>query len=194
MTDPQSQPIDENKNPATPTESELSRRVFNRLSMAAFSGLVAGAAVGCGGGEGEGTGGSAGTGGGSGAGTGTGGAATTASTTTTGGGEPVAFSWVTAEKHVCRGLNACEGKGGRDVANACAGQGACATFPEITCATQNACKGQGGCGEHPGENSCKTEGGCGVPLTGGMWESARENFEAAMEAAGREFGEAPEAI
>lgn len=190
MINPQAQSGDETRQPETPNESELSRRVFNRLSMAAFSGLVAGSIVGCGGGEEE-NGGGAPTGGGTGTGgtgTDTGGGGTE---TTDSNAEP--FSWVDAEKHVCRGLNACEGKGaGGD--NACAGQGTCATVAHIACAGQNECKGQGGCGEHPGENACRGQGGCHVPLHEGMWVSARARFEEAMTAAGKEFGDAPAAL
>jgi hypothetical protein len=93
-------------------------------------------------------------------------------------------------KNVCRGLNPkCGGhKGG---SNKCAGQGSCHTANKHTCHGSNECKGQGGCGERPGENACKGKGECGVPLSDGAWKRARANFEAAMKAAGKKFGEAP---
>ena len=102
------------------------------------------------------------------------------------------------EPHVCRGLNACKGKGACKTAandckgkNACAGQGACATAEKHQCAGENACKGQGGCGEHPGENACKGKGECSVPLMEKAWKNARANFEKAMKEAGKTFGNAP---
>ncbi|OUT65942.1 MAG: hypothetical protein CBB70_10895 [Planctomycetaceae bacterium TMED10] len=93
-------------------------------------------------------------------------------------------------KNVCRGLNPkCGGhKGG---SNSCAGQGSCHTANKHTCHGSNDCKGQGGCGERPGENACKGKGECGVPLNDGAWKRARANFEAAMKAAGKKFGDAP---
>ncbi|MBI1367099.1 MAG: hypothetical protein GC162_00445 [Planctomycetes bacterium] len=100
------------------------------------------------------------------------------------------------EPHVCRGLNACKGKGACKTAkndckghNECAGQGACATAEHHSCKGENACKGQGGCGEHPGENaSCKGQGTCAVPLSKKAWPKARTNFEKAYEAA---YGKKP---
>lgn len=92
--------------------------------------------------------------------------------------------------HVCRGLNACKGKGkGGD--NACAGQGKCASAADHSCSTHNECKGQGGCGEKPGENACKGQGQCAVPLMDSAWEKARKSFEDKMKAAGKEVGAAP---
>lgn len=96
------------------------------------------------------------------------------------------------DPHVCRGLNTCKGKGASK-ANACAGQGTCATSPKHTCSGSNACKGQGGCGANPGENSCKTMGSCEVPLGEKGWKTARANFEAAMKKAGKSVGPAPKA-
>ena len=49
------------------------------------------------------------------------------------------------EPHVCRGLNTCKAKG-KDKKNACAGQGTCFTAEKHTCHAQNACKGKGECG------------------------------------------------
>ncbi|HLH56574.1 MAG TPA: hypothetical protein VKY92_23520 [Verrucomicrobiae bacterium] len=94
------------------------------------------------------------------------------------------------DKHVCRGLNTCKGKGkGGD--NSCAGTGKCAATEAHGCKGDNACKGQGGCGEYPGQNSCKGQGSCDVPLTDKTWKKARKAFEAQMKKAGKTFGEAP---
>jgi hypothetical protein len=95
-----------------------------------------------------------------------------------------------ADMHVCRGLNACEGKGA-DRKNACAGQGVCATAVPHTCSGQNACKGQGGCGENPGQNECKGKGECAVPLMEAAWKKARAAFEAKMKEDKKEFGQPP---
>ncbi len=164
---------------------DLSRREFNRLTAAAFGGVVAGSLAGCsedapapspapapapapatdpvtpadvG----------------------------TPSDTTTAEAEG---SLLMGEKHVCRGLNMCKGQGGGGK-NDCAGTGACATIAEHKCSGDNACKGQGGCGEKPGENACKGQGGCAVPLKDHAWDKARANFTAAMKAAGKEVGAA----
>ena len=61
------------------------------------------------------------------------------------------------DKHVCKGLNSCKGKGG------------CASKQlQHDCKGMNACKSQGGCksGENgcAGKNSCKGKGGCQVPV------------------------------
>jgi len=94
------------------------------------------------------------------------------------------------DKHVCRGLNTCKGKGkGGD--NSCAGKGNCALAEAHSCKGDNACKGQGGCGEYPGQNSCKSTGSCGVPLEEKTWKKARKAFEAQMKRAGKTFGDAP---
>ncbi len=174
-------------------KTDLSRRDFNRLSMAAFGGVVAGTFAGC---------------------ANEGGDASDPSaeppvedpstmepiegdTTATEGGEAEAggaeaggetASLLMGEKHVCRGLNTCKSD-----ANACAGQGTCATYAAHECGTHNECKGQGGCGEKPGENACKGMGKCAVPLKEHAWGKARANFEAAMTAAGKEVGPAPAA-
>jgi len=96
------------------------------------------------------------------------------------------------DKHVCRGLNTCKGKG-KGSKNSCAGMGNCATVDAHTCKGENACKGQGGCGGHAGANSCKGQGGCDVPLKEKSWKHARKAFEAKMKAAGKTIGEAPKA-
>lgn len=174
-------------------KTDLTRRDFNRLSMAAFGGVVAGTFAGCAddavdapappdstlgdpadAGSGTTGAGDGGDGGGEAA-----------------DGEETA-SLLLGDKHVCRGLNTCKGAGGGGD-NACAGQGACATLASHDCATTNECKGQGGCGEKPGENACKGMGKCGVPLKEHAWGKARTNFEAAMTAAGNKFGDAPAA-
>jgi hypothetical protein len=83
------------------------------------------------------------------------------------------------DKHVCRGLNTCKGKGkGGD--NSCAGTGKCAIADAHSCKGDNACKGQGGCGEYAGQNSCKSLGECSVPLDEKTWKKARKAFEAQM--------------
>lgn len=94
------------------------------------------------------------------------------------------------DKHVCRGLNTCKGKG-KSSANSCAGMGNCATTEAHSCKGDNACKGQGGCGEYAGQNSCKGLGSCDVPLTEKTWKKARKAFEAQMKKAGKTFGAAP---
>ena len=94
------------------------------------------------------------------------------------------------DKHVCRGLNTCKGKGkGGD--NSCGGTGNCATAEAHSCKGDNACKGQGGCGEYAGQNSCKGQGACEVPLSEKTWKKARKAFEAQMKKAGKTVGEAP---
>jgi hypothetical protein len=94
------------------------------------------------------------------------------------------------DKHVCRGLNTCKGLG-RSKDNSCAGQGSCASIADHACAQQNECKGQGGCGEDPGFNACKGMGGCHVPLMDEAWTKARTAFEAAMKKSGKSVGVAP---
>ena len=137
--------------------SQCNRRDFHKLSMAAFGGLLAGAAAGCGDSEED---------------------------------AAADVNHMLEEPHVCRGLNACEGKGeGKD--NACAGQGTCATAAKHECKGTNECKGQGGCSETSGRNSCKGKGECAVPLSDEKWTKARKAFEQAMKKAGKEVGEAP---
>jgi hypothetical protein len=101
-------------------------------------------------------------------------------------------SYLIQEPHVCRGLNpncAGEVKGKK---HTCAGKSNCASAPAHTCSGQNDCAGLGGCGEKPGENTCKGQGKCAVPIAhDDAWTKARANFEKAMKAAGKKFGDAP---
>lgn len=155
------------------SQNDLNRRDFNRLTAAAFGGMLTGSLAGCSkpaepdavpvdpaaaGGEGE------------------------AKT-------DVAF--LLEEPHVCRGLNTCQGKGASGD-NACAGQGTCANANAHTCHYDNECKGQGGCGETAGINSCKGKGECAVPLGNTVWEKTRKLFETTMTENKKEFGDAPE--
>ena len=94
------------------------------------------------------------------------------------------------EKHVCRGLNTCKGKG-KSKDNACAGTGKCHTYASHSCSGSNACKGQGGCGDYAGQNSCKGTGECSVPLDDKTWKKARKAFEKQMTKAGKTFKDAP---
>jgi hypothetical protein len=104
------------------------------------------------------------------------------------------------EMHVCRGLNTCKGQG-RSGENKCAGMGDCSTTAtDHTCASENQCKGQGGCAVRVGKmglNECANQGGGAVPLyfedtpKNSPWHMARARFEARMKRAGREFGPAP---
>jgi len=93
------------------------------------------------------------------------------------------------DPNVCRGLNACNGKG--KGSHACAGQGVCATVAAHSCQGQNACKGQGGCGGYPGQNTCKEKGHCAVPLSEKTWAIARKQFEHLMSDVGKKVGAAP---
>lgn len=96
-----------------------------------------------------------------------------------------------SDKHVCRGLNTCKGKGAGGK-NDCAGMGSCATAKAHECATLNECRGQGGCGEKPGENECKAMGKCAVPIKEAKtWEKARKRFEELAKAEGLKVGPAP---
>ena len=152
---------------------DLTRREFNRLTAAAFGGVVAGTMAGCTGGDEPDPDANA----------------NPDATAETESEEP--SSLLLGEKHVCRGLNMCKGQGAGG-SNDCAGMGACATIAAHDCATHNECKGQGGCGAKPGENECKGKGSCGVPLMDHAWGTARKNFEAAMKEEGKEVGGAPE--
>jgi len=160
----------------------LSRRQFNSLTAAAFGGIVTGTIVGCGGKKDK----DKGKDGGGKDGKPKDGAAKDGGKT-----KLVASNPWTGDTHVCRGLNACKGKGaGGD--NECAGQGNCHTLADKhTCHKQNDCKYQGGCGESVGNNDCKAKGECGVPLSDETWAKARTSFEAAMKKAGKKFGVAP---
>jgi hypothetical protein len=161
-------------------DTSINRRDFNRLSMAALGGLVAGSVAGCGkktepGGTPAAPGQPRGE---------------AASEPKATGDTAAAENPMLVDPHVCRGLNTCKGKG-KTGENACAGQGACATAVAHQCASHNECKGQGGCGQLPGQNACKGEGGCAVPLTGDMWEKARAKFEELMTKQGKQIGEPP---
>jgi hypothetical protein len=94
------------------------------------------------------------------------------------------------DKHLCRGLNDCKGKGASGK-NDCRGQGECATLTH-SCSGENDCKGQGGCGSNAGANDCKGKGGCKSPLMAGAWKTVRERKESAWSKAEEKFGEAPE--
>lgn len=163
--------------------SRPTRRDFHQLALAAFGGALAGSVVGCSSeapkeeASKE--------------------AATVPSASSEGGDAPADgpdMSLLLAEKHVCRGLNTCKGKGGcgeTKGANECAGQGNCATVAHHDCGSSHDCKGQSGCGETAGINACKGQGNCGVPVMESAWETARANFEAQMKAQGKEVGAAP---
>lgn len=80
-----------------------------------------------------------------------------------------------AEKHACKTMNSCAGKGGCQSGdhgcagkNSCKGKGGCATVEKHSCKGGNSCKGQGGCksGDNGcgGKNSCSGKGGCAVPI------------------------------
>jgi hypothetical protein len=165
--------------------SELNRRDFNRLTSAALSGLIAGVAVGCGKTEPA--------------------PGVEASTPKPGETKPPTalaensdaakpsveqVAMLEGDVHICRGLNACHGKGvGHD--NACAGQGACSTAKAHSCHKENECKGQGGCGESYGVNACKAQGECAVPLGDPIWKKARKRFEEQMTKQGKKLGDPP---
>jgi hypothetical protein len=159
-----------------PTEHNgLSRRDFSKLTMAAFGGLLAGAAAGCN--------------------------RETPQQSSDSGAPPAekpqakpaaepSVAYLLEEPHVCRGLNTCANKGASGK-NECAGQGTCASVKAHDCAGQNDCKGQGGCGEFPGQNGCKQLGQCHVPLMDTIWDKARAAFEKAMKDQGKQVGAAP---
>ena len=154
--------------------SELNRRDFSKFTVAAFGGMLAGTAIGCGGGEEE-------------------AAPATGGSETSGTETPETGTTVAAtDKHICRGLNDCKGKGA-DGKNACAGQGACATSNAHSCHAANECKGLGGCDGTAGQNDCKGKGGCGVPLNEDTWTKVRAAFEEKRKAAGEPVGAAPAA-
>lgn len=166
-------------------KSDLSRRDFSKLTVAAFGGMLAGTAAGCGGGADDAAQPEAGTPDAS--------SANAEGEKETGGEEAATdVSLLLEEPHVCRGLNACEGKGaGGD--NKCAGQGQCATAKHHGCHADNKCKGQGGCETTAGINSCSGKGACSVPLSDGTWKRVRAAFEKAMSENNKEFGDAPAA-
>lgn len=168
------------------SRSDLNRRDFHKLSMAAFGGLVTGTLAGCGREQAPAPAPADGP-------TGTSGVSSGEGTAAGAGDLTEAQVILTTEPHVCRGLNTCMNKG-KSGENACAGQGTCATAAAHTCHYDNECKGQGGCGESYGQNACKAMGECAVPLNDSTWKKARAAFEAAMKAKGKEVGAAPAAL
>ncbi len=151
-------------------QDPVNRRDFHKLTMAAMGGMMAGSVIGCAGKKTEKSDAKSNEEG--------------AGNEKPGGGSEVAeVGW--AGLHVCRGLNACKGKG-KTGKNACAGQGECAS-PKVkhACNGQNACKNQGGCGDTAGSNACKGKGGCSVPLMEDAWKTAYKKFKADMEKAGK---------
>jgi len=143
-------------------ESNLKRRDFHGLTMAALGGLIAGAGI----------------------------SANSAHAQEKKKSElSMDPALLTAEPHTCRGLNTCKGKGKGD--HACAGQGACASVEKHACNEMNSCKGQGGCGGYPGQNTCKGKGHCAVPLSKDSWKLARKQFEQVMADMGMKVGPAP---
>lgn len=146
-------------------QDQVNRRDFTRLTALAMGGMMAGSLVGCGT-KTEKTGEAAKTG--------TDGAALAKS-------DPALAQWT--DNHLCRGLNACKGKG-KGGTNDCAGLGECATVEPHACGGQNTCKNLGGCGESAASNECKGQGGCHVPLMESAWETAYKKFKADMTKAG----------
>jgi hypothetical protein len=165
-----------------PESSDLNRRDFHKLSMAAMGGVLAGSLAGC---DAKPAGNPPATGGQ--------GAGQAPETPRAKKGSDGDSEIAAADVHVCRGLNACknQGAGGK---NECAGLGDCATAStHHACGGQNACKGQGGCGETAGANDCKEQGACSVPLMNAAWKGARKRFEDKMKKAGKTVGPAPKA-
>ncbi len=159
---------------------DFNRRDFNKLTMAAFGGMVAGSMAGCSPVP---------------PGTPKPGATadnTQSKTSPTAKDEKVAENDWLGKIHVCRGLNACkdQGKSGK---NDCAGQGTCATAKSHSCHGGNDCRFQGGCGETAGRNACKDMSECSVPLMEDTWTKVRPIFEEAMKKAGKPVGAAPAA-
>jgi hypothetical protein len=151
------------------SQDEFNRRNFNRLTAAAFGGMITGATLGCRAKSDPNAGGLA------------------PSAT---GGSPEPDATASTELHLCRGLNDCKGLGAGG-GNDCRGQGECATFERHDCHADNACKGQGGCGETVGLNACKGQGNCAVPLMDEAWETVRARKEEAWNAANLEFSDPP---
>jgi hypothetical protein len=140
----------------------MNRREFQRLTLAALSGMLAGSAIGAPRAAGQDKG----------------------PTKKDSKKNPLLV-----EPHVCRGLNTCKGLG-PGKSNACAGQGTCATV-QHQCGGDNECRGQGGCGAQPGENDCKASGQCAVPMHDSAWKKARKRFEELMVKQGKQVGPAP---
>ena len=153
---------------------EINRRDFNRLTAAAFGGVLAGTMAGCGGDDEK---------------------KPMSSGTTPGVGknEPAKpddkeVATAKGDPHACRGLNACKGQG-RTARTTARDKGDCATASwHHSCGSDHACKGQGGCGDNPTQNECKGKGGCHIPLMDSAWEKARKFFEEKMTAADKKFG------
>lgn len=145
-------------------DDESNRRDFNRLTLAAIGGLMAGAAQ-----------------------------CARAAAADDGKKQEKKELHVCRGLNSCKGHGADVDLDGdkKPDANACAGRGACATAKHITCGGQNECKGQGGCGATPGENNCKGQGHCHVPLMDSAWKKARERFESRMKQSKKEVGPAP---
>lgn len=141
------------------SNSDLKRRDFTKLAMAAMSGMVAGAGTN----------------------------SLEAQEKKNEGELTMDPALLAKEPHVCRGLNTCQGKGKGE--NECAGKGACASVKEHACNSMNDCKGQGGCGGYPGQNTCQGKGHCAVPLKKEVWKLARKQFEEVMEDKGIQVGE-----
>jgi hypothetical protein len=142
---------------------ELNRRDFHRLSMAAFSGALAGTMAGCG---------------------------DEKKPAPAGGGAEVAS---TGTEHGCRGLNACKNQGASGKNDCAGQGTCATKSWHHSCSAQNACKGQGGCGDKPLQNDCKGQGSCSIPLMDSAWEKARKHFDEQMKKEGKEVGEAPPA-
>ena len=165
--------------------TELNRRDFNKLTAAAFGGIVVGTVVGCGG-----NGGDDGTGGGDGDagtdGTDTGDGTDGAASDTGPRGAEIAAN------NACSGLNQCMNYGKGE--HACAGQGSCSTVEAHSCHGQNTCKYLGGCDGTAGTNECAEMGGCGVPMNPSeeAWAQARAAFEKRMMAMNKPFGDPPQ--
>jgi hypothetical protein len=145
------------KKQTSSTPASLSRRDFNRLTAAAFGGVLLGTTLGAHAADGK-----------------------------------LDPANMLGDKHVCRGLNTCKGKG-QGSKNSCAGMGDCATAEKHSCGGENACKGQGGCEGVAGQNACKGQGKCEVPLKEKTWKQARAAFEKQMKKMGKAFGDAPKA-
>lgn len=152
----------------SPERRELDRRDFHKLTTAALGGLAAGSILGCGSDK------------------------PVAPATAPGTAAPTPTTVAAVEKHLCRGLNECKGKG-QDGKNSCRGQGSCFTVAKSSCAGQNECKGLGGCGGTEGANECKGKGGCHIPLMEDAWKKVRERKETEWKEKKLESGAAPAA-
>jgi hypothetical protein len=147
-------------------QDQCNRRDFHKLTALAMGGMMAGTFAGCSSKTDK--------------------SAETANGKTAGAGigakaDPALAQWT--GKHLCRGLNACQGEG-KGGTNDCAGLGACATVAAQSCGGHNECKNLGGCGPNAGSNECKGQGGCHVPLMESAWKTVYEKFKADMTKAG----------